>query len=199
MLAACGISDPNAPLILSISRHHPEKRIGTMIDAADKLNRKRPVGLYIIGDGPRRKAVEKHASKVPAVHVAGQIADRQRIATMLASADAMVHCCASETYGLVIAEALCSGLPLIVPDRGGAFDLSAPDYAESHKVGDADACAAAIERLLDRPQEPLRAAAAAAGKTIREPADHFEHLFRHYAEVAEKKRAGTAEKSPEGQ
>ena len=179
LLEQCGIDDPDARLILSVSRHHPEKRIGTMIDAVAQVNKSRPVGLYLIGDGPRRKAVEKHARSVKGVHVAGQVRDRHRLAKILASSDAMIHCCASETFGLVIAEALSSGLPLIVPDRGGAFDLADKGYAEVHKVGDARSCADAIVRLFERNQAQLRASAARAN--VRTSADHYEHLFNHYA------------------
>ncbi len=184
LLQTCGVTHPDAKLLVTISRHHPEKRIGTMLSAVKRLQKDVPVGLFLIGDGPMRKSVEKKAADLPNVSVAGQIRDRKRIARILASADAMVHCGAAETFGLVIAEALCSGLPLVVPDRGGAFDLAHPAYAELHRVGDPGACANAILRLLNRPHEELRLAAASAGARIRTPKDHFEHLFQHYASLA---------------
>lgn len=184
LLHTCGVTHPDAKLLVTISRHHPEKRIGTMLSAVKQLQQKVPVGLLLIGDGPMRNAVEKKAADIPNVYVAGQIRDRKRIASILASADAMVHCGAAETFGLVIAEALCSGLPLVVPDRGGACDLAHPSYSEIHKVGDPKSCADAILRLLNRPGEKLRLAAADAGAQIRTPRDHFEHLFQHYASLA---------------
>ena len=50
----------------------------------------------------------------------GEIRDRALLARYYASADVLVHGSAAETYGLVVAEAICSGLPVVVPDRGGA-------------------------------------------------------------------------------
>ncbi len=196
LLQACGATHPEAKLLVTVSRHHPEKRIGTMLSAIKRLQQEVPLGLFLIGDGPVRNAVEKKAAELPNVYVAGQIRDRTRVASILASADAMVHCGAAETFGLVIAEALCSGLPLVVPDRGGAFDLAHPAYAETHKVGDPRSCADAILRLLSRPHEDLRLAAAGAGARIRTPKDHFEHLFRHYASLAGRQLGGEMSRPP---
>lgn len=183
MLQDCGIDDPSAPLLISISRHHPEKHIGTMIKAIEKIGKDRPIGLYLIGDGPQRAWVEKKAADVKGIHVAGLIKDRHFIARALASSDAMLHCSGAETYGLVIAEAMCSGLPLIVPNRAGAYELSDPSYAEVHQVASSRSCVKAIEKLLDRPQELLRAAAFKAGQELRTPKDHFQHLFTHYEKL----------------
>ncbi|MEM1103916.1 MAG: glycosyltransferase [Pseudomonadota bacterium] len=181
MLAACGIDDPNAKLLITVSRHHPEKRLGAMIDAFQQVSADRPLGLYLIGDGPTRKWVERKAGRVKGAHVAGVIRDRALLAKSLASADAMVHGGAAETYGLVIAEALCSGLPIVAPNMGGAAELCAPAYAETYAPGDAAAFAEAIRRILQRDREALSAAAAEAAETgIGSPLEHFENLFAHY-------------------
>lgn len=193
MLRACRIDDPEATLLLTISRHHPEKRLRTAIAAVERLNRRRPVGLYVIGDGPFRSRVERWARSAPQVHLAGYIADGAGIASALASADALLHASAAETYGLVVAEALCSGLPLVVPQVGGAAELADPRYAETYPPGDAVACAAAIEWLLARDRAALSAAAAQAGiAAVRAPIDHFRDLFRHYEDLVSRRRAAGA-------
>src|SRR5262249_29942127 len=123
MLATCGL-DESATLLISVGRHHPEKRLGTVIAAVARANKTAPVGLWLLGDGAARAAVERAAASVPQVHVAGQIEDRVLLARRVASADALVHGCGSETFGLSIAEALCCGTPIIVPEAGGALDLA---------------------------------------------------------------------------
>jgi len=189
MLAACGLDCEDAALFVTVSRHHPEKHLGTLIDAFEKASRRQPMGFFLIGDGPSRRWVERRAARTPGVYVAGAVTDRQVLARYLASADAMLHGCASETFGIVIAEALCSGLPLVVPNVGGAAELAAADYAETYPAGNADACAEAIARLLAQTRAPLGAAAVKAAQSrVHSPEDHFRALFAHYERLIEQQR-----------
>ncbi|HXI86686.1 MAG TPA: glycosyltransferase, partial [Parvularculaceae bacterium] len=176
MLAECGLSEPDARLLITVGRHHPEKRLPMMIDAFDSASSVRPIGLYIVGDGPSRRSIEKLASKIRGVYVAGFVHERARLATMLASADAYIHACPSETFGMVIAEAMAAGLPLILPAAGGAVDLAPRNCAEFYEPDNADDCAGAIIRLLSRDQSALRAAVLRSAAALSSTADHFSRL-----------------------
>ncbi|WP_321395635.1 glycosyltransferase [Emcibacter sp.] len=194
LLQKCGITDPDGKLFVSVSRHHPEKRIGCMIKAIDKVNRVRPAGLYLIGNGPSRQSVDRLARRHTGSFVAGFEKDRDRLAAILASADGMLHGSAAETYGLVIAEGLCAGLPLVVPDLGGAAELAETGYAELYKAGDSTDCADALQRfLLRNPEKMQRAACEASGRKVITPTEHFRRLFAHYETLLEKNKR-TAEK-----
>lgn len=142
------------------------------------------MGFVLFGDGPQRKSIEAHAAKIPGVHLAGFVTDRELIASTLASCDGFLHGSAAETYGLVVAEAMCSGLPLVVPDQGGAADLVDDSFAETYPAGDADACARAMVKLLSRPRDLLKAAVlAAANEEVGTMADHFSSLFDVYGRL----------------
>ncbi|MDA5194180.1 glycosyltransferase [Govanella unica] len=187
MLAHCGLG-PEASLLISIGRHHPEKRLNVLIEAVGIANGHRPVGLFIVGDGISRALTERKASHVPHVYLAGEIDDRWRLSHMLASSDALFHGCASETFGLVAAEALSAGVPIIVPDVGGAADLAEIDYAEIYTTGDAMAAASAILNLLKRNRQNLSARAyEAAHLRIGPPEQHFAHLFDYYQNLTRKR------------
>lgn len=194
MATACGVTE-DAALLISVGRHHPEKRLATVMEAVARANTTRPVGLYLVGDGLARKAVERTAARLNArgahIHVAGQIRDRDRLAALMASADALIHGSASETYGIAVAEALCSGTPIIVPDAGGAADFSDAALGEIYPAGDSVAAGDAILRLLARDNAALRhAAAAKAAAKIGPAGDHFDKLFALYEKMAaEKNRA----------
>ena len=184
MLAACGVDNPEARLMIGISRHHPEKKIGTILSAFQIASQKQEMGFFLIGDGFLRKKVEKHAARIPGVRVAGVISDRAVLARYLASADVFLHGAGFETFGLVVAEALCSGVPLIVPKTGGAGEMAAWPYAETYDVGDAVGGAQAIENILSRDLSDLRAEATAAGERLRKPEKHFQELFDYYGQIA---------------
>ena len=182
MLAACGLPE-SAKLLLTIGRHHPEKRLSVLISAVGKVNQGRPdsVGLYLVGDGLSRARIAHAAAQVPHVYVAGQVSDRAEVTRMMASADALIHGSGCETFGLAVAEALCCGAPIIVPDTGGAYDFAHPDYAEVYPLGDADGAARAIERLFARDRDTLARAAIAGAETRIGTADaHFDRLFALY-------------------
>jgi len=188
LLAGCGLGE-DAALLLTVSRHHPEKRIPTLIDAVARLSARpggRPVGLVIYGDGPYRFRVERKASRVPSVRLGGFVREREQMANILASADALLHGSAAETYGIAVAEALCSGLPAVVPSAGGARDLVCDSCAELYPPGDSEACAAAIERLLSRDPVALRSAALEAAGGLATSSQHFERLFECYGQRLER-------------
>lgn len=187
MLRNCGLDDPETKLLVTISRHHPEKRIPLMIDAVARAGKSRPIALFMIGDGPTRARIEKLASRTRGAFVAGYIKDRRLLSGMLASADAYIHGCPAETFGMVIAEALCAGLPLIVPSAGGAAEIASPRCAEFYKPDNAEDCAAAISRLLARDPRLLRREALLAGSQIRSPSDHFRALFKAYEKIIEQR------------
>jgi alpha-1,6-mannosyltransferase len=190
MLEKCGLG-PEATLIVNIGRHHPEKRVSTAIEAVTKVQKSRRVGLFVIGDGFIHHIIKAKAAKAAHVHLAGWVGDRTTLARMIASADALLHCSSAETYGFVVAEALCCGTPVIVPSAGGAGDLAAPDYAETYPPGDADAAAKAILDLLARDRAELSSAALDAGRRrIGDLEGHFEKLFSVYAQAVRNKRAG---------
>jgi len=85
----------------------------------------------------------------------------------------------------VLAEALCSGTPLILPDAGASATFAGPGYAQTYRVGDAQDAAAAILRLLagNRAAQSLAASAAAQAR-VSSVEQHFEKLFAIYERVA---------------
>jgi alpha-1,6-mannosyltransferase len=104
---------------------------------------------------------------------------------VIASADALIHGSAAETFGLVLAEALCSGTPVIVPDAGASATFAGPGYAETYRPGDAADAAAAILALIagDR-AEQARAALTAANERVNSVEQHFATLFGIYERIA---------------
>jgi alpha-1,6-mannosyltransferase len=183
LLAECGLG-ADASLLIAVGRHHPEKRLRTIIEAVSRAQETHPVGLVVVGDGFIRSSVERWAANARHIHVAGQEKDQARLASILASADALIHGSSAETFGIVVAEAICSGTPIIVPDAGGSADLAHTSFAEIYRTGDSASAAEAILRLLSRDREDLsRACIELSNARIGKAERHFENLFEFYAKL----------------
>jgi alpha-1,6-mannosyltransferase len=129
--------------------------------------------------------VERHARRAGNVHFTGAIHDRDLLAAYYASADVFVHGCV-ETYGFAIAEAISSGVRVVVPDRGGAADFAARGGMKVYKTGDAMSCAHAILATLEEKSgDPCEF-------EIRSLDEHFASLFALYSELVAAKSVATA-------
>ena len=182
LLARCGLND-TATLLIGVGRHSAEKRWPLVIDACIAAGHSRPIGLVIIGDGRDRAKLIRHIGNNPHVHLLAPIADRTLLAEVMASADALIHGCEAETFGLVAAEAVASGLPLIVPDEGGASDMVTPETGEHYISGDPSSAAKSIARLLSRNRDVLTAATRLAATKASTIDQHFEALFWAYQQL----------------
>jgi alpha-1,6-mannosyltransferase len=181
-LAALGL-DPAATLLLGIGRFSAEKRWQIVLRAGGECGRKAPVGLLLVGDGPRRQKLEMIGAQYRNVQILPPIADREQLAVLLASVDALVHGCEAETFCLVAAEARASGIPLIVPDRGAAVDQLVEGAGTTFAAGREISLERAIARFINRGPELQRAAAVRASRS-RTMDEHFAELFARYERLA---------------
>jgi alpha-1,6-mannosyltransferase len=177
-LANLGLG-PDALLLIGVGRYSAEKRWETVMRAVGAYARRRPVGLILVGDGPKRAKLTGLAERFDHVAVLPRLSDRAELARLLASADALVHGCEAETFCLVAAEARASGIPLIVPDRGAAGDQLAPNVGVLYRAGSEISLQRALSRFIDRGPELQRAAAARLSH-VRTMDEHFADLFAHY-------------------
>jgi len=74
--------------------------------------------------------------------------------TLMAACDVVAHCStAPEPFGLVIAEAMFAGVPVIASDAGGAREIVTPsETGQLTPLKDHEALAVAIRRYLDDPE-----------------------------------------------
>ena len=178
LLAEMGLG-PSATLLLSVGRLAPEKRPEMIAKAVGDAARDREVGLVIVGEGPMRKKLERLAAASGRVRLLGHVSDRDLVARLMASADALVHGCEAETFGLVLAEALACGTPVVVPDRGGAFEQLKTGCGLSYAAGDRAGLTRALVQLIDSP-----ASGPATMAAPRLMDDHFRELFGLYGQFA---------------
>lgn len=174
LLAGLGLG-PAATLLLSVGRLAPEKRPDLIARAVADAGRSRDLGLVLIGEGAMRRKLEKLASESGRVRLLGHVSDREKMARLMASSDALVHGCEAETFGLVIAEALACGTPVVVPDRGGAFEQLVPGRGLSYAAGNGQDLARTLCGLVTGNTRD-------GGSHPRLMEDHFRELFGFYGQ-----------------
>jgi alpha-1,6-mannosyltransferase len=190
LLAQCHLP-ADGHLLLGLGRHHAEKRWNLVIDAVTRAGARLPVGLILLGTGNETKRLARQAAGSPHIRLFRPVYDRERLARIMASCDALVHGSEAEPFGLVASEAMASGLPLIGPDTGGVAEIADPHCSELYRARDANSAAAAIARLLRRDPALLRRAAVLASERVRTDREHTVELMDYYAElVADKRQAG---------
>jgi alpha-1,6-mannosyltransferase len=187
MLAQLGLPE-DGMLLIGLGRHHAEKRWPVVIEAVARAAERLPVGLMLLGQGKQTPRLERLAGGNPRIRLFRPVYDRERLARILASADALIHGSEGEPFGLVASEALASGLPLIVPASGGCAEVADPLSAELYEPRDPGACEAAIERLHRRDRALLRRAAVTAAMRVRSDREHAAELMDYYGGLVSARR-----------
>lgn len=183
LLGHCNLP-ADASLLIGIGRFAPEKRWPMVVDAITRAGFDQPIGLMLIGDGRERDAIARAAFGNPHIRLAQPVRDRVVLARILASADALVHGCEAETFCMAAAEARASGLPVIVPDGGGARDHWCEGQGALYRGGDGEALTRALIGFLSDDPAAHRRRAAAAAPGVRSMDEHLAALFARYARLA---------------
>jgi glycosyltransferase involved in cell wall biosynthesis len=140
---------PDSPLLLYVGRLSAEKEIDRIKPVIEAIPGAR---LALVGDGPHRRALEKHFEGTP-THFVGYLQGLE-LGAAFASADAFIFPSRTETLGLVLLEAMAAGCPVVAARSGGI-----PDIVEDGVNGflfdpnDENGAIVATQRLFANPQE----------------------------------------------
>jgi glycosyltransferase involved in cell wall biosynthesis len=113
---------PNGLLrALFVGRLAVEKGIGELAAAATTLGQASKVEWHFVGDGPMKPSITARfvAARMSDRLVLHGECDRPTVARLMTESDFLVLPTYGETFGLAVAEALCTGLPVIT-SRGTA-------------------------------------------------------------------------------
>jgi len=144
-------------LLLYVGRLIGLKRVDVLIEALRRLSTKRSdIGLLIVGDGAKRKSLEKLAQNLPQVFFLG-FHDWKDLPRFYAAADLFVLPSEVEQWGLVLNEAMASGLPVIATRKVGAAHDLIIEGENGYMVPENDpaALASAIGRACESEQRLL--------------------------------------------
>jgi 1,2-diacylglycerol 3-alpha-glucosyltransferase len=113
-------------IIISVGRLAPEKNWKTLLEAtAHALQTYPTLRLVLIGDGPQRQELEKHAQTLgiaPRVTFVGWL-PFDEVPCYLKASDCFGFASQTETQGLVTLEAVAAGLPVAAVEATGTSDI----------------------------------------------------------------------------
>ncbi|MEI8259113.1 MAG: glycosyltransferase, partial [Deltaproteobacteria bacterium] len=184
-------------VIMMVGRLAAEKRQETFLAAVRASRHRARIALVLAGTGPREEELRALAQEVSDQVEVGFL-PRERLLTLLASADLLVHCSGVELEGLAVLEALGMGLPALVaegPETAASDYALGPDWR--FPVGDVAALTARIDRLVDEPERLVAARTASLVAAQRVSFDlcvaRLESVYRQVLSCATQGRAAPSQ------
>lgn len=109
---------PDRPILLYVGRLAPEKHIERLMPVLEEVGN---ISLAIVGDGPARQYLELEFSGSSTVFTG--LLYGEDLARAYASSDVFLFPSTTETLGMVMLEALASGLPVVAARAGATGEV----------------------------------------------------------------------------
>ena len=137
--------DADKPIILFVGNIIKRKNVELLIDAKKEMSVE--ANLVIVGDGPQSKELKEKCEKedIQNVYFTGT---RRDVEDVIPSCDLLVLPSFSESFGLVLIEALSCGKPVIGSNVGGIKEIITEDVGLLIDPNDPTDLANAIDRVL---------------------------------------------------
>ncbi len=147
----------DAFVVLFCGKYIARKRPADLVHSVHQLSSKGlPVWGVLVGEGEERPAIEAFckSNNIKNVSLTGFI-NQSAIPRYYTSADVLAVTSSADPHPLIVSEAGCFGLPVVISDRVGCIgsnDSAQPGgNAIAYPCGDVQALATAIERLWRDP------------------------------------------------
>jgi glycogen(starch) synthase len=172
------------PRIIFQGRLVTTKGLPVLLEAASILrSENRAFEILVIGDGPERAAIQELATKLElssCVRFAGRIATADLESVFAEAGIVVVPSLGGEVFGLVLAESMSRGLPVVASNLGPFVEILDNAGLTFH-VGDAKDLARQIVRLL----EDSALASTLGGRARRRIFDRYlrSHMIEAHAQL----------------
>jgi N-acetylglucosaminyl-diphospho-decaprenol L-rhamnosyltransferase len=158
-------SPADPPYALLLGAIEPWKRPELALEAVARVEHLRLVvaGEPIGEEG--RRLLDRLRRRAAEPDLAGRVDVRGRVEDprdLVAGASVLLHCADREPFGIVMIEALASGVPVVAPASGGPTEIVTASCGRLYPAGDAAVAARGLLECLERPgmREAARSRAA---------------------------------------
>jgi N-acetyl-alpha-D-glucosaminyl L-malate synthase BshA len=156
--------DDAVRLVIHVSNFRPVKRAEAVIDIFDRIRRRVPSKLLLVGDGPDLDRAGRRVRDLGLSDDVVQLGEQEQVVPLLSVADLFLLPSAQESFGLAALEAMACQVPVVASRVGGL-----PEVIEHgvtgflHDPDDLDGMASSAVTLLTDPRR--HRAVATAGLT----------------------------------
>ncbi len=170
--------------LVHVSNFRPVKRIGDVLAVFDRIRRRVPARLLLIGDGPERSLAERRARDLGIEDRTVFLGNVAAVETILPVARLLLLPSDAESFGLAALEAMACGVPVIGTAAGGLPEVVLDgETGYLRPVGDVDAMAQAGLDLLENEERWRLFSAAGRRRAIeRFPTDAIVARYRQLYE-----------------
>ena len=174
-------------LILTVGRLHPEKGYPHLFEAVPKLKKllDKPFLWLVAGKGPFEAEYKEKIKKLGCEDVIKLIGFRKDIPDLMSTANVFVLPSVAEAFGVVFAEAIYLGTPIIATKIGGIPEV-VTDGVDGILIppADSDALANTLADLINNTKKLKSLASTKGQKKVAEKFE-FEDMTRKYEAVYE--------------
>ena len=118
------IASKNEKIITHISNIRKVKRVDDVIEIFDRIQKKIPAKLVIVGDGPEKESLENLCKKKGIDEKVLFVGNSHEVDKILCFSDLFILPSEHESFGLVALEAMVCGVPVISSNAGGLPEVN---------------------------------------------------------------------------
>ena len=179
------IARPGEAVLMHVSNFRPVKRISDVIGVFERVRKKRPARLVLVGDGPDRSLAERLVRANGSASQTTFLGNVAAIESLMPIADVFLLPSDAESFGLAALEAMACGVPVVGTNVGGL-----PEVVEDGKngfllpVGDVEAMADAVLAIVEDPERGRALSESARERAVAAfPSDQIVARYRAYYEA----------------
>ena len=151
------IAHKDEKIITHISNLRKVKRIDNVIEIFDRILKKMPARLIIVGEGPEKDPIQKLCEELGIIDNVLFVGNSHEVDKILCFSDLFLLPSEHESFGLVALEAMACGVPVISSNAGGLPEVNIQGVSGFlSDIGDVDDMSNNALKILETPETHLK-------------------------------------------
>ncbi len=151
------IAHKDEKIITHISNLRKVKRIDNVIEIFDRILKKMPARLIIVGEGPEKKPIQKLCKELGIIDNVLFVGNSHEVDKILCFSDLFLLPSEHESFGLVALEAMACGVPVISSNAGGLPEVNIQGISGYlSDIGDVDDMSKNALKILESQETHLK-------------------------------------------